>query len=41
MYGAQAVSSMIPYDLPTYFGGAIKRSWNGVSEGHMVMRRLR
>jgi N-acetylglutamate synthase-like GNAT family acetyltransferase len=40
MYGAQAVSSMIPYDLESYFGVAMNRDWISIDEGHMVMRRL-
>lgn len=41
MYGAQAVTSLIPYSLPSYFGGAMNRGWFELDEGHIVMRRLR
>ena len=41
MYGAQVVSSMIPYSLESYFKVALNREWISLDEGHIVMRRCR
>jgi len=41
MFGSQAVSSMIPYELESYFECAADRGWIPISEGHMVFRGLR
>jgi len=42
MYGAQAVSSLIPSSLPAYLEYAVTdRGWFELDEGSIVMRRLR
>ena len=41
MFGAQAVSSLIPENLPGYLETALEREWFVVDEGSIVMRRLR
>ena len=40
MYGAQAVSSMIPYRYADYLHGALNRDWVEIDDGAMVLRRL-
>jgi N-acetylglutamate synthase-like GNAT family acetyltransferase len=40
MYGAQAVSSLIPSSEADYFHHALERGWIELDEGSIVMRRL-
>jgi len=40
MYGAQCVSSLIPFELSSYLHGALNRDWIVLDEGSIVMRRL-
>jgi N-acetylglutamate synthase-like GNAT family acetyltransferase len=41
VYGAQAVSSLISFSMPTFLRCALNRDWITLDEGPIVMRRLR